>query len=67
MSMSATTNALAAASEAARRDRDVFATRRLWPSLLLWWTQRLDARIEQDLRWLDHAGVLDDHRRASRG
>jgi hypothetical protein len=39
----------------------------LWPSLIAAWTRRLDRRIEDDLRWLDHPGALEDHRRASRG
>ncbi len=40
---------------------------RLWPSLTAAWTRRLDRRIEDDLQGLDHAGVLEDFRRASRG
>ena len=40
---------------------------RLWPSLTAVWTRRLDQRIEDDLRWLDHGGALEDFRRASRG
>jgi hypothetical protein len=38
----------------------------LWPSLIAAWTRRLDRRIEDDLRWLDHAGVREDFRSASR-
>ena len=41
-------------------------TSRLWPQLIATWTRRLDRRIEQDLRWLDHGGLLEDFRSASR-
>ena len=39
---------------------------RLWPQLIATWTRRLDRRIEQDLLWLDHGGLLEDFRSASR-
>jgi hypothetical protein len=39
----------------------------LWPSLSGAWTRRLEQRIEDDLRWLGHTGVLEDFRSASRG
>ena len=40
------------------------ARQRLWSVLAGHWLRRLDRRIEADLQWLDHEGVLADHRRA---
>jgi hypothetical protein len=42
-------------------------TMRLWPSLSAAWTRHLEQRIEDDLNWLGHTGVLEDFRSASHG
>lgn len=47
--------------------REAAQPRRLWPWLLAAWTRRLDQRIDDNLRWLDHNGVREDFRRAKRG
>lgn len=49
-----------------RRERGATGLTRLWRSLIARWTGRMERRIEADLRWLDHPGVLDDHRGAFR-
>ena len=40
---------------------------RLWRSLIAKWTGRLERPIEADLDWLDHPGVREDFRGATRG
>jgi hypothetical protein len=50
-----------------RRNRGATGLTRLWRSLLARWTGRLERRIEADLQWLDHPGVREDYRGASRG
>ncbi len=58
---------LATIPATARLERETARRSRLWPSLTALWMRRLDQRIEDDLRWLDHGGSLEDFRRASRG
>ena len=67
MDIAATTVPVATIRATARPERASAHRSRLWPSLIAAWTRRLDRRIEDDLRWLDHAGALEDLRRASRG
>jgi hypothetical protein len=68
MSISATACPAAAAIHAnARLEGAPARPSRLWPSLIAAWTRGIDRRIEDDLRWLDHASVLEDFRSASRG
>jgi hypothetical protein len=67
MGVSAISHPLSAGGAPARREWALSRPWRLWPALIARWTQRLDRQIEKDLRWLDHPGVLDDYRRASRG
>jgi hypothetical protein len=66
MNISATTASLAAVGANTRPVQATARTMRLWPSLTAAWTRRLDQRIEDDLRWLDHAGVMADFRSTSR-
>lgn len=40
---------------------------RLWQSLSDAWLHRMERRVAADIRALDHAGVLEDYRSASRG
>ncbi len=51
----------------ARPEQAAVRSMGLWPSLSEAWTRRLEQRIEDDLRWLGHTGVLEDFRSASRG
>lgn len=67
MGVSATSHSLIAAGTQARRAWGAPFPFRPWSALITRWTQRLDRQIEADLRWLDHPGVLDDYRSASRG
>jgi hypothetical protein len=68
MSTAATTGLAAAAVPAdARSEPETVHLSRLWPHLMAAWARRLDRRIEDDLRWLDHPGALEDFRSASRG
>jgi hypothetical protein len=50
-----------------RPDQGATGLTLLWRALIARWTGRLERRIEMDLQWLDHPGVLDDYRGASRG
>jgi hypothetical protein len=67
MGIAAATNAVSVTATHTRPEQENAGLARLWPSLIAAWTRRLDRRIEDDLRWLDHAGVLDDFRRATHG
>lgn len=66
MSIAATTDPVAA-MRPDERPQEVARPSRVWSSLIAVWTRHLDRRIEDDLRWLDHAGALEDFRSASRG
>ena len=66
MAVSAVTDPLAGARPKARREVRPTSPSRLWPALLARWTERLDGRIDADLRWLDHTGAPEDCRRVSR-
>jgi hypothetical protein len=65
MNVTATAEQVAAVQTSAHQKRQDTRPSRLWPQLIAAWTSRLDRRIEQDLRWLDHGGVIEDFRRAS--
>jgi hypothetical protein len=67
MAVSAVPDPLAGGRPTAQRDAQPSSPLRLWPALFAKWTERLDRRIEADLRWLDHTGVLEDCRRSSGG
>jgi hypothetical protein len=67
MSIAATTDPVAAMRPDERPEEEATGPSRLWSSLIAVWTRHLDRRIEADLRWLDHAGALEDFRSASRG
>jgi hypothetical protein len=56
-----------APADAMHAKRGATGLTRLWRSLLARWTGRLERRIEADLQWLDHPGVREDYRGASRG
>jgi hypothetical protein len=66
MDIAATTDPLAAIRVNARPKDAAARPSRLWSSLVAVWTRHLDRQIEDDLRWLDHAGALEDFRSASR-
>ena len=67
MGTAAITDPVTAVRANARLQREAAQPLRLWPSLLAAWTRRLDQRIDDNLRWLDHDGVREDFRRAKRG
>ena len=67
MDITATKDRAATSRPPAWVERETASPSGLWPSLLAVWTRRLDQQIEDDLRWLDHAGAQEDFRRASRG
>jgi hypothetical protein len=67
MNIAATTEPVAAIPGNARLEQETVYPPRLWLSIIAAWTRHLDRRIEEDLRWLDHPGALEDFRRASRG
>jgi hypothetical protein len=66
MNVTATAEQVATVQASAGPKRQSPRLSRLWPQLIATWTRRLDRRIEQDLRWLDHSGLLEDFRSASR-
>jgi hypothetical protein len=66
MNVTATAEQVATVRASAQPKRPNTRPSRLWPQLIAAWTSRLDRRIEQDLCWLDHGGVIEDFRRASR-
>jgi hypothetical protein len=67
MQASITGNSVTAMPANAQPERGTANPPRLWSSLVAAWTRRLDRQIEQELRWLDHGGVMEDFRSASRG
>ncbi len=50
-----------------RQEQGAGGLTRLWRALIARRAARLERRIEADLEWLDHAGVREDFRGASRG
>ena len=67
METAAITDPVEALRADARRDGATGTASRLWPSMIIAWTLRLDRRIEDDICWVDYAGALKDFRSASRG
>jgi hypothetical protein len=67
MSIAATSDPAAVMRADARLEDATARPSRLWSLLIAGWSRRLDRQIEDDLRWLDHAGALEDFRSASRG
>lgn len=63
--MSATTDPIVAIHAVACWEREKPMPARLWRSLSERWLHRLDRRVADDVRWLEHDGVLEDVRRAS--
>jgi hypothetical protein len=65
MTIAATTDRLAFTHQSPQLRRGRVHPSRWWPAPIAAWQRRLDQQIENDLRWLGHAEVLEDFRRAS--
>lgn len=67
MDIAAATDPVAPVHADAPPERDTPDPPRLWPSLIAGWMRHLDRRIDEDMRWFDHAGATKEIRRASGG
>jgi hypothetical protein len=67
MNVSAMASSGAMAQATVRLEPQAARPSGLWSSLAMAWTRRLDRRVEEDLCWLGHSGVLEDFQRASCG